>query len=44
MDWGYALALFAQLRGENDPDWTKHLCKNVKSDFTKSYRYLESVE
>ena len=44
MDWGYALALFAQLRGENDPDWTKHLCKNVKSDFTKSYRYLEAVE
>lgn len=44
MDWGYALALFAQLRGENDPDWTKHLCKNVKSDFAKSYRYLEAVE
>jgi hypothetical protein len=44
MDWGYALALFVQLRGENDPDWTKYLCKNVKSDFAKSYRYLESIE
>jgi len=44
MDWGYALALFAQLRGENDPDWAKHLCKNIKSDFSKSFRYLEAVE
>ena len=44
MDWGYALALFARIRGENDPDWTKHLCRNVKSDFVKSYRYLESVD
>jgi hypothetical protein len=43
MDWGYALALFAQLRRENDPGWAKHLCKNVKSDFAKSYRYLESI-
>lgn len=44
MDWGYALALFTQLRRENDPDWTKYLCKNVKSDFVKSYRYLKSVK
>jgi hypothetical protein len=42
MDWGYVLALFARLRGENDPEWAKHLCKNVKSDFTKSCRYLSS--
>ncbi|HEV3413887.1 MAG TPA: hypothetical protein VG101_15505 [Puia sp.] len=40
MDWGYVLALFARLRGENDPAWAKYLCKNVKSDFAKSYRYL----
>lgn len=40
MDWGYILALFASLRGENDPAWVKHLCKNVKSDFAKSYHYL----
>ena len=44
MDWGYGLALFAQLRRESDPDWAKHLCKNVKSDFARSYRYLKSVE
>lgn len=44
MDWGYVLALFAQLRAENDPAWAAHLCKNVKSDFTKSYKYLDSVK
>lgn len=44
MDWGYILALFAALRKENDPDWAKHLCKNVKSDFAKSYCYLASAK
>lgn len=43
MDWGYALGLFAALRGESDPDWATHLCKNVKSDFRKSLRYLTRV-
>jgi len=43
MDWGYVLALFARLRGDNDPEWAKHLCKNVQSDFTKSSRYLGSA-
>lgn len=40
MDWGYVLALFSRLRGEKDPEWAKHLGKNVKSDYEKSYRYL----
>jgi hypothetical protein len=40
MDWGYVLALFAQLRKESNPEWAKHLCKNVQSDFAKSCRYL----
>jgi hypothetical protein len=44
MDWGYVLALFAQLRGESDPEWAKHLCKNVRSDFVKSCRYLVSAK
>jgi hypothetical protein len=44
MDWGYVLALFARLRVENDPGWAKHLCKNVKSDFVKSCKYLDSIQ
>jgi hypothetical protein len=44
MDWGYVLALFARLRNEEDPEWAKHLCKNLQSDYTKSYRYLLSVK
>ena len=40
-EWGYALALFAQLREEKDPDWTKYLTKNIQSDFSKSQAYLE---
>jgi hypothetical protein len=43
MDWGYVLALFARLREENDPEWAKQLCKNVQSDFRKSYLYLVSA-
>lgn len=44
MDWGYVLALFSRLRNEENPEWATHLCKNVKSDYTKSYRYLISVK
>jgi hypothetical protein len=40
-EWGYALALFARLRGEKDPDWTKYLTKNIRPDFAKSQAYLE---
>jgi hypothetical protein len=40
-EWGYALALFARLRGENDPAWIKHLTPNIRSDFSKSQAYLE---
>jgi hypothetical protein len=43
MDWGYVLALFARLREENAPEWAKHLCKNVQSDFAKSKRYLDAI-
>jgi len=42
MDWGYVLALFAELRGEKYPEWTNHLCKNVKADFLKSLKYLKA--
>jgi len=40
-EWGYALALFAQLREEKDPAWAKHLTPNIRSDFSKSQAYLE---
>jgi len=40
-EWGYALALFARLRGEKDPDWAKYLTKNIRSDFDKSQAYLK---
>ncbi|HVW63174.1 MAG TPA: hypothetical protein VHC48_24150 [Puia sp.] len=40
-EWGYALALFARLRGEKDPGWIKHLTPNIRSDFAKSQAYLD---
>jgi hypothetical protein len=42
-EWGYALALFAQLREEKDPAWAKHLTPNIRSDFAKSQKYLEGT-
>lgn len=43
-EWGYALALFAQLREEKDPVWVKHLTPNIRSDFSKSQKYLEEIK
>ncbi|HVA98626.1 MAG TPA: hypothetical protein VNG53_06995 [Bacteroidia bacterium] len=40
MEWGYALALFAYVRGEKSPEWINFLAKNVKSDFKKSENYI----
>jgi len=39
--YGYALAWFAQQRGEHRPEWTKHLSANVKTYFRKSAEWLE---
>ena len=39
--FGYALARFALERGENKPEWTRHLSSNVRSDFKRSKRWLE---
>jgi hypothetical protein len=33
IQWGYALVLFAHVRGEHSPDWISRLTPNVKSDF-----------
>lgn len=38
--FGYALARFATERGEQKPDWARHLSPNVKSDFKNSKRWL----
>jgi hypothetical protein len=37
---GYALALFAWLRGEPKPEWAKHLCLDVRTALKKGVRYL----
>ena len=39
--FGYALARFAIERGENKPEWARHLSPNVRSDFKRSKRWLE---
>ena len=38
--FGYALARFATERGENKPEWARHLSPNVRSDFKRSKRWL----
>ncbi|SEN89726.1 hypothetical protein SAMN04488505_11475 [Chitinophaga rupis] len=39
--WGYALALFAHIRKERDPEWVKYLTTNVRADFKKGFKFLE---
>lgn len=39
-DWGYSLALFAFLRYEDEPEWSKYLNSTVKKDFEKSLAYM----
>ena len=41
MEWGYALAFFAYMRGEREPEWINHLSTNIKSDFKKSINYID---
>jgi len=38
--YGYALAVFAGMRGEHNPDWSKHLSTNVRSYFKRSQKAL----
>lgn len=40
MQWAYALALFARMRGEQSPAWAEHLTPNVKSDFRKGQAFI----
>jgi len=39
--YGYALAVFARERGEDDPTWIAHLSTNVQSYFQRSAAWLE---
>lgn len=41
MEWGYALALLALLRKEENPEWLKYLNKTIKSDFKQSQRFIK---
>lgn len=39
-EWGYALALYAFFRQEENPDWIKFLTPNIKSDVKKSLDFI----
>jgi hypothetical protein len=39
--WGYALAVFAWVRGEERPAWAKHLRADVRATFKASAKYLD---
>jgi hypothetical protein len=40
--FGYALAYFAEQRGEVEPKWAAHLCTNVLSYYRKSVAWLRA--
>jgi hypothetical protein len=44
MEWGYALALFAYIRQEQEPGWASHLCRNVKADFIQGQNFISENE
>lgn len=39
-EWAYALALFAFLRHEDNPEWKQYLSKTIKGDFEKCLQYM----
>jgi len=39
-EWGYALALYAYFKQENNPGWVNHLTPNIRSDFKKSTAFI----
>lgn len=41
-EWGYALALYAYFREEENSDWTKYLTPNLRSDFKKSMAFISA--
>ena len=41
-EWGYALALYAFFRQEENLSWTNFLTSNIKSDFQKSMQFIKA--
>jgi hypothetical protein len=41
-EWGYALALYAYYRKEENSDWIKFLTPNLKSDVKKSMNFINA--
>lgn len=39
-EWGYALALYAYFRKEENSEWIKYLTPNIRSDFKKSIEFI----
>ena len=39
-EWAYALALFAFIRHEDEPEWKQFLSATIKSDFEKCLSYM----
>jgi len=42
IEWGYALALYAYLRGENTPQWINYLSETVKGNFKRSEQFIKA--
>lgn len=42
MEWGYALSLFAHIRGEKTPAWIKHLTLNIQGDFIQGQNFIQN--
>jgi hypothetical protein len=40
---GYALALFAYVRGEENPAWARHVCADVRAPLQAGLRYLRKT-
>ncbi|WP_035843166.1 M48 family metalloprotease [Crocinitomix catalasitica] len=43
-EWGYALALLAYSRDENNPKWVQYLNKQSQADFRKSMQFILANE
>ncbi|MBD8387071.1 hypothetical protein [Dysgonomonas sp. BGC7] len=39
-EWAYCLALFAFLRYEDNPEWSKHLNLTIKKEFDRCMKYM----
>lgn len=39
--FGYALALYARMKGETNPNWLSHLDKDIRNSYKQSIKYIE---